>query len=247
MDPLESRQGSGHFGRRRLLTMVGGGALALGLQSIVGCGSDDEEPSASTATAAGGTAVAGASPTTTLRASSNEKIKIGFIALTDCASVVMAQELGLFKEYGLNVDVVKQASWASTRDALLTNDIQAAHMLFGMPFSVYTGVGGPAGKEIHIAMMLNNNGQAITLSSEEFAGKVGHKDIGAVQAAVEALKAKTGSHLRDDVPRRDARHVAALLARRREGRPERRQDHHDPAAEHGRQHEGRQHGRLLRR
>ena len=38
-------------------------------------------------------------------------------------------------------------------------------MLFGMPFSVYTGIGGPAGKEIQIAMVLNNNGQAITLSA----------------------------------------------------------------------------------
>ena len=124
------------------------------------------------------------------QASSNEPIKIGFIALTDCASVVMAQELGLFRQYGLNVEVVKQASWASTRDNLLTGEIQAAHCLFGMPFSVYTGVGGTAGKELNIAMMLNNNGQAITLAQEHFGGRVPYGDVKSVKAAVEALKAK---------------------------------------------------------
>lgn len=121
-------------------------------------------------------------------AGSGEPIKLGFIALTDCASIVMAWELGLFKKYGLNVEVVKQASWASTRDNLLTNEIQGAHCLFGMPFSVYTGVGGQAGKELLIAMMLNNNGQAITLSAEHFAGKVGFADVRQVKSAVDALR-----------------------------------------------------------
>ena len=146
--------------------------------------------------AACGQSVVPAPPVTTSgasgkpQASSSELIKLGFIALTDCASLVMAHELGLFKEYGLNVEVVKQASWASTRDNLLTGDIQGAHCLFGMPFSVYTGVGGQAGKELYIAMMLNNNGQAITLASDQFGGKVGFKELNQVKGAVEALKAK---------------------------------------------------------
>ena len=41
-------------------------------------------------------------------------LNIGFIPLTDCASVVMASELGLFKKYGLNVNVTKEASWAAS-------------------------------------------------------------------------------------------------------------------------------------
>ena len=121
---------------------------------------------------------------------SGEKIKIGFIALTDCGSCVMAEELGIFKEYGLQVELVKQASWAALRDGLLTGDLQAAHMLFGMPFSVYTGLGGPAGKEIKIAMILNSNGQAITLSNKDFGGKVGFRTLDKLKPAVEALKAK---------------------------------------------------------
>src|SRR3989338_503296 len=46
------------------------------------------------------------------------RLKVGFIPLTDCASVVMAQELGLYKKYGLEVTVSKEASWAGVRDKL---------------------------------------------------------------------------------------------------------------------------------
>lgn len=100
------------------------------------CGGDDE--GGPPAVASGATTAPGIAATPGLTATSDEEMKIGFIALTDCASVVMAHELGFFKQYGLDVDVVKQASWASTCDALFTGDIHAAHMLFGMPFSVYT-------------------------------------------------------------------------------------------------------------
>jgi nitrate/nitrite transport system substrate-binding protein len=104
--------------------------------------------------------------TTAGSAKPKNKIKIGFIPLTDCASVIMAKELGLFEKYGVDVDVTKEASWAAVRDKLLSGDLNAAHCLFGMPFSVYTGVGGQAGSELPIATVLNTNGQAITLSNE---------------------------------------------------------------------------------
>jgi nitrate/nitrite transport system substrate-binding protein len=118
-----------------------------------------------------------------------EPIKIGFIPLTDSASVVMAQELGLYKKYGVDVVVEKQASWANVRDKLLVGELAAAHCLFGMPFSVYEGIGGPKGKELKVAMLLSENGQATTLSAAEFPG-VGYGDLPGLKAAVEALKGK---------------------------------------------------------
>lgn len=171
------------------------GAVAALPPILAACGGDDDggdpTPAPATATGAAGTTTAAATTAAAKpKASSDELIKIGFIALTDCASVVMAEQLGIFKEYGLNVELAKQASWAALRDGLLTGDLQAAHMLFGMPFSVYNGIGGPAGKEIHIAMVLNNNGQAITLSEEDFGGKVGFRTLDKVKSAVEAVKAK---------------------------------------------------------
>ena len=94
------------------------------------------------------------------------KIKLGFIPLTDCAPLVVAKELGLFTKYGVDVELSKEASWANIRDKILNGELDGAHCLFSMPFSVYTGIGGKAGSEMKIAMVLNNNGQAITLSKD---------------------------------------------------------------------------------
>lgn len=119
-----------------------------------------------------------------------EVIRLGYIPLTDCAPLVMAKELGLFEKYGLNVEVTKEASWANVRDKILTGELDGAHCLFSMPLSVYTGIGGKAGSEMKIAMILNNNGQAITLS-KDFCGKVGFKQTNKVAPVVAAkLKAE---------------------------------------------------------
>src|SRR3712207_464699 len=49
-----------------------------------------------------------------------KKITLGIIPLTDCAPLVVAYEKGLFKKYGLDVQISKEASWANVRDKLLT-------------------------------------------------------------------------------------------------------------------------------
>jgi nitrate/nitrite transport system substrate-binding protein len=117
------------------------------------------------------------------------KIKLGFIPLTDCAPLVVAKELGLFAKYGVDVELEKEASWAVVRDKILNGEIDGAHCLFSMPLSVYTGIGGTAGKEMKIAMVLNNNGQGITLS-KDFCGLVGFKEVNKAAAAVKNVQSK---------------------------------------------------------
>src|SRR5436190_2318223 len=117
------------------------------------------------------------------------KIRLGFIPLTDCAPLVVAKELGLFAKYGLDVELSKEASWANVRDKILNGELDGAHCLFSMPLSVYTGIGGKAGAEMKIAMILNNNGQAITLS-KDFCGIVGFKEVNKAAAAVKTVQAK---------------------------------------------------------
>jgi nitrate/nitrite transport system substrate-binding protein len=118
------------------------------------------------------------------------KLKIGFIALTDAAPAIMAGELGLFKKYGLDVEVTKEASWATVRDRVLNGELNAAHCLFGMPLSVHMGIGGPAGRVMPIGLVFNTNGQAITLSNQDFGGKVGFKDLEGAGKAILAKKAE---------------------------------------------------------
>lgn len=94
-----------------------------------------------------------------------EEVKIGFIPLTDCASVVMASVLGIDKKYGVKIVPSKEASWAGVRDKLVNGELDFAHVLYGLVYGVHLGIGGPK-KDMAVLMTLNNNGQAITLSKK---------------------------------------------------------------------------------
>ena len=92
-----------------------------------------------------------------------EEVKIGFIPLTDCASVVMASELGLDKKYGVKIIPTKEASWAGVRDKLVNGELDMSHVLYGLVYGVHLGTSGPK-KDMAVLMNINNNGQAISLS-----------------------------------------------------------------------------------
>ncbi len=115
-------------------------------------------------------------------------MKFGMIALTDCSSIVVAHEKGLFKKYGINSTVSKGASWAAIRDSLNNGDIQATHMLLGMPIASTMGLGGAPKKAMIAPWIINRNGQAITLANT-FKGKVSD-DPKALKPFVDEAKAK---------------------------------------------------------
>ena len=92
------------------------------------------------------------------------KMRIGIIALTDCSSIVMAHELGLFKKHGIESTISKEASWAVIRDRLTLGENQATHLLLGIPYAATMGLQGSPVKPMVIPMYLNRNGQAITLT-----------------------------------------------------------------------------------
>ena len=94
-----------------------------------------------------------------------KEVRIGFIPLTDCASVVMASVMKFDEKYGIKIIPTKEASWASVRDKLVNGELDAAHVLYGLIYGVQLGVGGPK-KDMANLMTLNNNGQAITLSNQ---------------------------------------------------------------------------------
>jgi nitrate/nitrite transport system substrate-binding protein len=92
-----------------------------------------------------------------------QEVRIGFIPLTDCASVVMASVLGFDKKYGVKIVPTKEASWASVRDKLVNGELDMAHVLYGLIYGVHLGVSGPK-KNMAVLMTLNHNGQGLTLS-----------------------------------------------------------------------------------
>src|ERR1044071_3845721 len=92
-------------------------------------------------------------------------VRFGMIALTDCAPIVMAHELGYFKKFGINSIVSKEASWAVIRDKLSIGENQATPMLIGMPLASTMGLAGSPVKPMVVPWLLNRNGQAITLNN----------------------------------------------------------------------------------
>ncbi|MDA8127426.1 MAG: CmpA/NrtA family ABC transporter substrate-binding protein [Betaproteobacteria bacterium] len=92
-------------------------------------------------------------------------LKIGFIPLTDCASVVIAAVKGFDRKHGLAITPSKEASWAAVRDKLVNGEIDAAHVLYGLVYGVQMGIGGPR-KDMAVLATINNNGQAISLSNQ---------------------------------------------------------------------------------
>jgi len=94
-----------------------------------------------------------------------KEVKIGFIPLTDCASVVMASVLGIDQKYGVKITPTKEASWAGVRDKLVNGELDFAHVLYGLVYGVHLGVGGPK-KDMAVLMNLNRNGQGLTLSKK---------------------------------------------------------------------------------
>lgn len=92
------------------------------------------------------------------------EINLGFMALSDCASVVVAATQGFAQPHGLTLNLKRQSSWANLRDKLVSGELDAAHSLYGLVYAVHLGIGGVAATDMAVLMGLNQNGQSINLS-----------------------------------------------------------------------------------
>jgi two-component system, oxyanion-binding sensor len=90
-------------------------------------------------------------------------LRLGFIALNDCAPLVVAKELGFFEAEGLRVDLSREASWANVRDKVAVGALDGGHMLGPMTLAASMGVGGER-TPMTVPLSLNLNGSAVTVS-----------------------------------------------------------------------------------
>lgn len=105
-----------------------------------------------------------------IRNSGTQHVDLGFMRLTDAAPVIVAQELGYFREAGISATLHQEVSWASVRDKLVAGALDAAPLLaplLGMMTLGASGVRTP----LLSGLVLSRNGNAITLSSQ-LAGEV---------------------------------------------------------------------------
>ncbi|MDK4725589.1 CmpA/NrtA family ABC transporter substrate-binding protein [Rhizobium phaseoli] len=123
-------------------------------------------------------------------------VKLGFIALTDSAPLIIAKEKGLFDKHGLpETDVAKQASWGATRDNLVlggaANGIDGAHILSPLPYLMQTGKVTQNNKPVPMAILarLNLDSQGISVA-KEYAETGVQLDASKLKAAFEKKKAE---------------------------------------------------------
>lgn len=108
------------------------------------------------------------------------KATLGYIALTDASPLIIAKEKGLFAKHGMpDVQVVKQASWGTTRDNLelgaAGGGIDGAHILTPMPYQLQLGKITKNGQPVPMSILarLNTNGQGISVANTYADLKVG--------------------------------------------------------------------------
>ncbi|MBP6714067.1 MAG: ABC transporter substrate-binding protein [Aliarcobacter sp.] len=100
-----------------------------------------------------------------LAAPEKTKLKIGFIALTDCAPLVVAKEKGFFAAEGLDVDVAKEGGgWPGIQQKVISGEYDFSHALAGMPIAATLGING--NENLQALLSLDLNGNAITFGNK---------------------------------------------------------------------------------
>lgn len=138
------------FSRRQFLGTVGGGTLAAALASILPINKVK------------------AAVKDSIGALEKTRLTVGFVPITCATPIIMAHPMGFYERYGLDVELVKTAGWAISRDKSLSAEYDAAHMLTPMPLAMTLGVGSSP-KPFIMPAVENINGQAIVLHTD-------HKD-----------------------------------------------------------------------
>lgn len=100
------------------------------------------------------------------------RVRLGFIPLTDCAVLVTAQEMGFFARHGLEVDLMREPSWANIRDKLDSGALDGAHLLAPMALVAGQDIPGAGVQPLVTAFSLGLNGNAITVSRALYARMV---------------------------------------------------------------------------
>ncbi|MCU0549054.1 MAG: ABC transporter substrate-binding protein [Leptolyngbya sp. Prado105] len=181
---------SSNLSRRKFILTAG--ATAAGAVIVNGCSTGLNK------SASGGSSSPAAAPAVNISAADAPEVttaKLGFIALTDSAPLIVALEKGFFAKYGMkDVSVTKQTSWAVVRDNLELGaergGIDGSHVLTPIPYFMTAGkiTKGSTPVPMTILARLNTNGQGISISNDYADLKLA-VDGAPLKAKVDAMKA----------------------------------------------------------
>src|SRR5437764_6235060 len=95
----------------------------------------------------------------------SKPLLIGFMPEADCAPIVVAQELGLYKKHGVAVELRREQSWRNIQDKITRRELQAAHAPATLPFLINLGL-APEKCACVTGLVLSLQGDAITISRD---------------------------------------------------------------------------------
>lgn len=103
-------------------------------------------------------------------------LKVAFLPITCATPIIMSKPLGFYEKHGLNVELMKYASWSVVRDAAIAGELDAYHMLAPMPIAMSLGLGSTP-FSVKLASIENNNGQGIAVAKKHLGAVNGPADF----------------------------------------------------------------------
>src|ERR1700722_1749772 len=91
------------------------------------------------------------------------ELSVGFITISCCTPLVVADDLGMCGENGLDVELVRTPSWGVVRERLQGGQYEASHVLSPLPLAMTMGLRGAA-HPTSLALIQNTNGNSLTLA-----------------------------------------------------------------------------------
>src|SRR5690606_37648671 len=142
---------------------------------------------------------------------SAERFRIGFLPLVDAALPILAHELGFAAREGVEIEFIRDMTWATVRDRLLYGHTDAAHLIAPLAIATALGRDRPA-VPLAVPFVLGLNGNAVTFSTA-LAAEVGLGDglgdpaaLGAALREAAAARKAAGRPLRFGVVHRYSSH-----------------------------------------
>ena len=116
-----------------------------------------------------------------------DRLEVGFVPTMDSAPLIAAKELGLFEDYELDVRLSRQVGWATIREKLLHEELDAVAAHASVALAIHCGIGSTP-RPCLTGLILSAGGSAITLSNELW-------DLGVRDAATagEIIRSRKGA------------------------------------------------------
>lgn len=111
--------------------------------------------------------------------SSNEQslgpLRLGYVPMSDCAPIAVAQDMGIFERYGLHVELHREEDWDRIRQKIYLGELDASQSIAGIAFAL--GMGFPDLRcDVAVPMLLNARRAQLTLSLRLEPGIIGCGD-----------------------------------------------------------------------